>query len=368
MTSPELYAELISTISPEKTAIYLEYKGWHKDKEVEGVISLWSKNNNNRDKKITILLPLDNEFADFEIKMEELVTVLSRVEKRAKAEILKVLVSTSVIAKEKNRELIDIKIEFEDRNQHEVSAKKIGLVLKSLEDFFGSIADNRIKNLKDINQKNLIKEELQLSLIDSFQGSFGLRVGLAQPQQLNLFDTLAQEAAEDFMNLIKASSLDNVEKLRQEIERYQGEPSVRFKYLIKYFMELESDLVLEWGSVNPEKGGITKFPFYKIVQAFDVISKFELDNKKVFQVIGRLIVAGIGKSKNQRMFVLNDEVNNKQYRGHISEELIYTLDENIELNEIYDVTIAEELTLNSITAEEIYTYTLVTLNKVSSNK
>lgn len=74
MKSFGLDAELMSRISPNKIAMYLEYKKWRKEKEASGIASLWSYIKNN--KKISVLLPLDSDLSDFEIKIEELVTVL----------------------------------------------------------------------------------------------------------------------------------------------------------------------------------------------------------------------------------------------------------------------------------------------------
>jgi hypothetical protein len=90
MSQLRLDRELIQNISPTKIADYLHYKGWRKEKEVEGIASLWYRKNQNNE-KIILLLPLDNEFADFAIKIEELLSVVAKFEKRAEAEVLKAL-------------------------------------------------------------------------------------------------------------------------------------------------------------------------------------------------------------------------------------------------------------------------------------
>ncbi|RUT03474.1 hypothetical protein DSM106972_051130 [Dulcicalothrix desertica PCC 7102] len=128
MISSDLYTQLIDTLSPDKIEVYLECSGWVKYKEVEYVLSLWS--NSKQDKQFTILLPLDKESADFEIKIEELVLILSRFEERSKIDILKSLGNTSVIAQENNREIIDIKIEFKEVDKHYIPAKSIYILSK----------------------------------------------------------------------------------------------------------------------------------------------------------------------------------------------------------------------------------------------
>lgn len=364
MITSKLYDELLFNIRPEKVAIYLAYQGWHKENEIDGVISLWSKNVNHE--KILILLPIDKDFADFEDKIEELINKLAETEERTKEEILKVLGDTSVIARENGREIIDIKVELEDRNKHDISAKSVGLVLKSLEDFFASLGKSTVKNLKKMSEKQIAKSAVELSFMETFHGSFGIRMGLGKYQQLNLLEpTFAEKAAEDFISLIKASNQDSSEALRLEIEKYRGEPSIKFKYVIQYFKELESDLLLEWGSVNPNKGGIARLPFYKIVQAFEVLRKFELEQENSFEVIGRLILGGVGDDRNNRLFLLRDEAEKINYKGHISKNLTTNFDDNIELDEIYKATIMEELNINPATGQEIKVYTLIKLEKLN---
>ncbi len=359
MKSSNLYTELITTISPEKIEIYLDSKGWVKYKQVEGVLSLWS--NIKQDKKYTILLPLDKEFADFEIKIDELILILSRFEERPKSDILKVLGNTSIIAKDNNREIIDIKIELKETNKHEIPAKDIANVLKSMQDFFDSLAvydkNTKITNTRTKSQIISAKSKLQLSLLETFQGSFCIRVALAT-QQSNCDDKFTEEAISNFMKLIKASQ--DSEKFKEEMEQYLGVPSVKFKQLIKNFMELQSDIVVEWGSVNLDKGEITKLSSDTIVRAFNVINQSEQHQTR-FEVLGRLILAGIGNNKEERVFLLNDETHGQEYRGYISPRLITSLNINLELNEIYKAVIEKKVTINSLTRKEVVNYTLVGL-------
>lgn len=364
MISRDLYTQLIDTVSPDKVEVYLECSGWIKYKEVEGVLSLWS--NSKLDKKFTILLPLDKEFADFEIKIEELVLILSRFEERSKIDILKSLGNTSVIAQNNDREIIDIKIEFKEVDKHDIPAKNISNILKSMQDFFDSLAvSEKLEGAtKAHSQINIDKSKLQLSLIETFQGSFGIRVGMTEHHKLDLNENqLTEEAVSVFMKLIKASQ-DSSNKLQNEIKRYTGAPSIKFKQLIKNFVELESDIVVEWGSVNPQKGEITKLAFDNLVQAFNVINQ-SAQIQVTFEVVGRLLVAGVGKNKEKRIFVLDDETSGKEYRGHISPHLIKNLNKTLELNKLYKATIEEEITINSLTGEEIVKHTLTSLSSES---
>ncbi|MFB2876922.1 hypothetical protein [Floridanema aerugineum] len=363
MKTSKIETQSIQDISPKKVEMYLKYKGWKKKKEVQGVASIWFNDLQPRD--VNILLPLDKDFADFEIKIIRLIEVLSAVEERPEAEVLKALQSTSTVAKNENREIIDLKIQFFETDKHEAPAKEIGSVLKSTQDFFEALGNRIVKNVKKRFNKTSIRDELSLSLIDTFQGSFGIRVGMSNVRQMRLIDApVSEQAAEEFIELVKASSGNDPQKLREEIKKIQGEPSIKFKNLIKHLMSLESDLVLEWGSVNPEKGAIVEFPSHKVVETFDIISKLELENPNLHEVMGTLILAGVGDRKDSRLFIIYDDKDNKEYKGHISQELINSLDENIEIDKRYKALIEETLKVNPLTGEEIKVYSLLQLEEI----
>lgn len=371
MAQPSLERELIQNISPAKIETYLTYKGWAKIKEVEGVASLWDYRYNNNE-KITLLLPLDRDFADFEIKIEDLLSTLAKFENRSEVAVLKALANLSVIAQRDYREIIDIKIESmagEQNEKDEAPAKETGAVLRALGSFFEAMGDTLKKKTKKNKSKANIESELDLSLLDAFQGSFGVRIGLGvyeNIRQTNLLeDPVAQEVTEDFMELLKASSSNNPGNLRIRIEKLEQDSLIKFKSLIKNLASLNSDIVLEWGSVNPDKGAIVRLSYDKIVETLDIITKVELDNTFQREVVGKLIVAGVGEGKRKRRFILIDEVNDEEYEGIIALELINNLSSNIQLDKLYVATIEEKSSINEATGEEIKFQTLVKLTELT---
>ncbi|NJR56528.1 MAG: hypothetical protein HC768_19445 [Acaryochloris sp. CRU_2_0] len=87
--TPNITQQAIESLSPEKITLYLENKGWCQEQKIDGLASVWSLMKGGR--RTSILLPLDKELGDFEIKIEELLLVLSQVEGRQTVEILKTL-------------------------------------------------------------------------------------------------------------------------------------------------------------------------------------------------------------------------------------------------------------------------------------
>ena len=144
MIAPELEQETINQISSLKLERYLESKGWRRQKLIADLASIWSYH--KKDKKVGVLVPLHREIADFDNRMREVLTILEKVEDRPKSEILASLQNTSRIAKVQNREILEFRLRYVYEDSQEASAKKIGSVLKSLQDFLNAIGEHKVRS------------------------------------------------------------------------------------------------------------------------------------------------------------------------------------------------------------------------------
>lgn len=364
----------INSISLPKLETYLSINGWEKKKQIEKTASIWIYRKGTI--KQGIILPLDRGFVDFEDRVLEIFLSLERIEKRPMIEIIESLKSTSIIAQQQNREIIEIKVSSLQENRNEVKTKSIGLVLKSLQDFFNAFGELKSKD-KMPKDKRKVLSQLEISLIDTFHGSFGLRLGLskAQYKQLELLndeysnEEISIAATQKFIDLIQASSNQNAEGLKKQIKNLKGEPILRFKTLISHLIRLESNLFLDWGSVNPHKGGLAKISYVDIVRTLEIINKQELEDPIQFQIVGKLEVAGVGKNKNRRKFILVDSTDDsKEFQGTISPEVVQKFNGHIELTKLYRVTIEEKISINELTGDEHTMYTIIELENISEIK
>jgi hypothetical protein len=69
---------VLKRISPVRISAYLQQNGWTEKRVAIGVASIWGKTFPK--KEVTILLPLDREFVDYPIKLEELVSTVAKFE------------------------------------------------------------------------------------------------------------------------------------------------------------------------------------------------------------------------------------------------------------------------------------------------
>jgi hypothetical protein len=245
----------------------------------------------------------------------------------------------------------------------------MGSVLKSLQDFLSAIGESKVSSRR-LSVREEIKSELELSIVETFSGSFGLRLALSQgqPRQLNLLEEpIAENAAQYLLELISASENEDSGILKEKISELYGKPSIKFKSFLTNLLALEANLSLDWGSVNPEKGGFAEVSYSNILRALEIISKKEVENPIRVSVIGKLMLAGVGSDKKNRKFIFEEQETRKDYKGTISKDLLKNLDNDLNVGKKrYRATLEEITTVNTATGEEETTYILVGLENISS--
>ncbi|NET62064.1 MAG: hypothetical protein F6K47_39910 [Symploca sp. SIO2E6] len=366
MIALELEREAISKISPVKLEKYLEDKGWTKTKVIGDIAAVWSYQ--KTDKTVGVLVPLDRDFADFDNRMMEVFIILEKVENRPRSAILATLQNTSIIAKAQHREILEFRFSYVYENNQEAPAKKIGSVLKSLQDFLGAIGKSKIQS-KRLSVRQEMKSELELSIVETFTGSFGLRLGLSQgqPRQLNLLeDPIAEQAAQDLLELISASTHEDSDILQEKISALYGKSSIKFKSFLTHLSTLQANLSLDWGSVDPGKGGFAEISYTNILRALEIINKKEVENPRRIYLIGKLMLAGVGNNKKYRKFIFEEQESHHDYQGTISKELLKNIGNDLNVGKkLYRATLEETTSVNTATGEEETNYLLVELENLS---
>ncbi|MBP0019628.1 MAG: hypothetical protein J7647_19010 [Cyanobacteria bacterium SBLK] len=349
--------ERFESLSPERFKEYLKNKNWQKHKEIANVLSIWVYVRGKD--KIGLLLPLDPELVDFSKRMAEAVDVLAEVEQLSQEEILLALESPVRVASKEKREILNIKIsDLYDKEKREVAAKNIGLVFKSFQDLIDVFGEF---NPRRYSSKIQALKNLELSFKRVYGGSFGVQVAFPSDQQPDIYgNNIAEKVSQEFFDLVKASNEENVNRFKEMLLGYKGNPSKKIKSFFSKLATLEANIDFDWGATNPENSERASIDYANILRAIEVISKIELEEIIEFTIIGRLRVAGEGKSKKERQFLLKDIEDDVIYEGIIDQKVLE--DESIELiiGKVYEATLQEETSKDSSDAE-IKKYTLVGL-------
>jgi hypothetical protein len=330
-------SQLLELISPEKISLYLKTNGWVKIAEKASLGSIWELEENS---EISLLLPLNHEYSDFEKRMFEVILILEEVEQRPKLEIIKGLTRTSDIAIKRNREIIEVrtksiyKNKYEIKDKYEIKAKEVGIFLKAMQDYydtFGQLAlmNEEIESKNVAARKNQINSELELSLVDTFHGSFGLVLGLGEKRNTKeTEETISAQATEQLIHLIQDSNSKNLDNFKLKLSSLEKNIFNEFKKIINYLLKLESNIFFDWGSTAKNKGGIAEISHEKLISVKELIAKEEIENPDIIVKKGKFISFGFGKSQKDRKFVFDGYLYKKRYEGIVNLQLANSLVES----------------------------------------
>ncbi len=364
--SLDISKQEIDSIKPQRVIDYLNSNGWIETRKIsDGIASIWSQAKSNRE--FSLLLPLDREVSDFFMRMKEVLETLAYFENRPAPEILKNLLSTNYLALKKQREILSIKLKFiYEKNKQEGSAKKIGMILTSLQDLFNAIGQSESgKSLSSGKIQQEIINVTELSIIEVFQGSFGIKLGLPSiHEQIDLSgNTLSQRVFINILSLVNYSNENDKQKLKNELVRLKKISASRYRKFLMYLVNSEANFYAEWGSTNPTGGGQAILSFENAINTIEFINKMEVEEPAEYIIHGELISATKHK-KSLNSIEIEDFEAKKKYAGKLD------IQTNIELTigRYYSAKIQEISSVNPATAEEKSEYTVIELSLYEKKK
>lgn len=359
MNSSQLYLAALDCIEPSSVVEYLASNGWKEEDKIDIRASVWGIIKNNR--KFSVLLPLDTELPDFTDRMYEVFKTLEFFEQRPLSEIINVIRNVKEIATEKQCEILTVKFKFlyEERKK-QVPAKKMGTVLSNLQDLFDAVGQSESGKISDSGkiQKEIL-ERTEMSVFETFQGSFGIKLALApHPQQLNFLERpLAERVTETFIHLIKVSNHVEKGRLKECLMRLKRRSASRYRKFLMSLINAEANFYFDWGSVNPEKGDRAVLSFENAMNTIDFINKMEVDEPTEYIIHGELIAA----NKNTNHLEIEALQDNKRYIGKASDNVVNNKNVELTIGKRYTATIQEISSLNPATGEEKTEYNIINL-------
>lgn len=360
MNLPKTYIFTLDSIEPSSVIEYLSGNGWQEERKIDSRAAIWVQIKDN--KKFSVLLPLDTEIPDFSDRMYEVLKTIELFEQRPLSEIINVFRSVKDIAIEKQREVLTLKFKFlSEVSKKQVPAKKLGGVLTSIQELFDAVGQSESGKISDNGkiQKEII-ERTELSLFETFQGSFGMKLALApHPQQLNLLERpLAEKVTESFIELINLSNNPDKEILKQYLLRLRKRSASRYRKFLQSLLNSQANFYFDWGSVNPEKGGKAILSFENVINTIEFINKMEVEDPEEYIVNGKLIAA----NKNTKKLEIIAFEDNKVYIGKATDYVMNNKDIELTIEKLYTTTIQEVSSINPATGEEKTEYTIINLS------
>ncbi len=365
MTYSELYFDW-NDLEIQTIYEYLENNGWQEERKLNDMASILSIIKDN--KKYSILLPLDKEIADFASRMQDVFKTLEVVEKRSTSEILEFFKNIHQIAIEKNCEILSIRFQYiYDKHRQQFPVKQIGNVLTSLQDVFDALGQSESDiNISRGRIKKEILEKTEISIFDTFQGSFGVKLALAPKiEQLELIEKpLAEKIVEKFLRLTKLSDSSDKEKLQNLLMTLNRRTASTYRQFLLNLIISESDLSIEWGSVNPQAGGKANLSYSQTISTVECINKMEAASPEEYNIEGELLSA----SKIKNTILIEDIKNKKKYSIQIPSNIWHDQNIDITIGDFYSVTFLETISINPSTSEEKIERTVTNLSRLANNE
>ena len=358
MNFPAITLEKFSSIKPPIVINYLHENRWREQEVVPNQHSIW-KLDHPSEGEFVLLLPLNPAIADFPDRMYDVIRTLAAVERRSEAEIANDLADVAQIASDLGQEILNLHLNFpQPRSNAEAPAKKLGILLSSLQDTLdaiGEVESGRASPFGRVSED--VTNRTNLSVIGLFKGSFGIRLATAPPAvQLNFLEApLAEVVLDDFIKLINSST--DEEKLRELMLHFQRRSVTSYRKFLLALTQIEADFRLEWGSLNVEKGGTASLSRFEAWQAVDIVNKIEIEAPEEYEIRGKLL----SFSTSRKTFEILD-FENRTYTGKVMEGA-YDQNSEITVNppKVYIATIRETVKTNPNTGEGNVEYKLMSL-------
>ena len=246
-----------------------------------------------------------------------------------KTDTLPVLSDPEKIAKSENREIINLKLNFDGVFRTEAPLNPLSNILGSLQSVFNNIGTVFYKSEQ---LTKAIRREMQLSLLDVGAGSFDVR--LASTQIANLysdidFGSTLGNAINELLNLLNAGS--DQDELRKLFGHLRLRVANSYAKLLKYLNESVTDTEFTWVSPNATRGGTAGLSKLQMERAIEILKRFQEEEPLTFIETGTLIGASLPNKTFQ--FRTTEQT----YSGAIA-------DDALEIEAIRTATISKEYT------------------------
>lgn len=197
------------------------------------------------------------------------------------------VVDPNEVANASRRETFNYRIFPDDHSQHEIAARKLGGILtttQELLDSLGQAVDGTPTIRGPLPAELLQRTRVQVAHV--FRGSFGVQFRANQHSDL-LNDSKVSDAIVEFCNLLTAA--DSEDLLSNKLHILKGRVASKYRRLLKELNDINSGLVLEWGSVKLDRGGRFALTREEVSNAYKIVDRIEIEQADEISVYGQLI-------------------------------------------------------------------------------
>ncbi|MEL7355814.1 MAG: hypothetical protein AAFN40_04550 [Cyanobacteria bacterium J06560_6] len=368
MRAPSIDIDALGFIAPRSVRSYLESNYWSKvDERRRDDSEIWQRQTEDG-KAAFLMLPLDTDVPDYSYRIYDLIRVISTVEKRAESKVFESLRAPSELAKRKSNDVINFSLKFEDAGKREVLANRLGKLLTTFQGLVNSLAQytEGCPSAKGPIPK-FILDKSQLSVVSTFEGSFGLRFVPSNPtEQLSyLEEPLVRQSIQELFLLLKVSEDESL--LKESLVRLRKRTASNFRNFLVALSALEVDSLIEWGSPDKDMDERVEFSRLAVAKALQTVTRTIVETPDEFEILGEWI----GGNKRTRKFEVRDieasDESDGTYKGKIAPAALKST-EIAQMGQLYSLRLLNEPELNEATEELTSKYTLLELKSLPESE
>lgn len=265
------------------------------------------------------------------------------------------------LAKASRREAFNYHIFPMDHRRHEIPARKLGSVLatsQELIDALGQAMDGNPTVRGAIPAEILTRTRVNVCHV--FKGSFGVQFQASQ--QSDLFDeSLISAALEEFGNLVLAA--DSEDLLSNKLHSLKGRVASKYRRLLKELNDIESGILLDWGSVSDGRGGTFELTKEQVSRAYAIVDRIDIAMAEELVVHGCLV--GFN-SRTKRYEILSSE-DQKSYSGKVSADAVISV-EHPAIDSNYFASLRMLVETQSSSGDELIRWVMVGLSEADPRR
>jgi hypothetical protein len=266
-----------------------------------------------------------------------------------------VVLDPKIVAVAAKRETFNYRIFPGDETKHEIASRKLGGILTSTQELIDALgqAVDGTPTIRGPLPAELL-QQTRVNVCYVFRGSFGVQFRANQHSDL-LADSKVADAVSEFGNLLSAA--DSEDLLSNKLHSLKGRVASKYRRLLKELNDVNSGLVVDWGSVNERRGGSFSLTREQVANAYMIVDRIDIEMADEVVVFGQLV----GFNSRTQRYEIRATDGGKNYAGKVATDA--TLPALPTIDQFYVAKLRMLVETQSSSGDELVRWVLVQLTE-----
>lgn len=248
----------------------------------------------------------------------------------------KVVESVSRVAHQTRRDVLRLRLRFPHEHRTEAPAGALGQVLDAIQQVVNAIGQAVLgkATTRGVLPADIL-EQMQLSVVGTYAGSFGVEFHAHAPDQADFFEVPEiTKALEEFLNLLEAT--ENDEAMLARLADLRGRTVSKYRDLMFRLSNQVTSAEVQWGSPRTTETRVAVLYGESARRAAQTLGQATVDATLDFEVRGRLV----GYNSRTKTFELWDVIENQKYTGRVDDDALEVVG-SATIDDVYSARLRE---------------------------